>query len=154
MKNNCKFYFKEKIYYKILNINQLSTKEEIDSSYHQQLAKLNQAYNVLSDTESKKQYDKKLSLLDGFSNPFENVLTSMHNSFNDSLFSEVSNQSQVPPNTNVYHKSYSYSSGYDSRKGLNHVKKVINDNGREKIQEYDEPVKPKYVDSWGLTRAD
>lgn len=86
-------------YYKILNINQLSTKEDIDSSYHQQLAKLNQAYNVLSNPISKKQYDKKynkLSLLDGFNRPFEHVLTRMNNSFNDSLFPEISKQSSLP----------------------------------------------------------
>jgi len=144
-------------YYKILNVNQNSTKDDIDSSYQEQLSKLNQAYNVLSDTESKKQYDQKrnkLSLLDGFGSPFENVLTRMHHTFNDSLFSEVSNQSQLPPNTNVYQKSYSYSSEYNSEKGLNHVKKVINDNGKETIQEYDEPVKSKYIDSWGLIRED
>ena len=67
-------------YYKLLNVNQNSTKEDIESSYQEQLSKLNQAYNVLSDTQSKKQYDEKrcrLSLLDGFSSPFENVLTRM-----------------------------------------------------------------------------
>jgi len=88
-------------YYKLLNVNQNSTKEDIESSYQEQLSKLNQAYNVLSDTQSKKQYDEKryrLSLLDGFSSPFEN--------------------------------------------------------GTETFQEYDEPVKPKYIDSWGLIRAD
>ena len=138
-------------YYKILNVNQKSTKEDMDSSYQEQLSKLNQAYNVLSDPKSKKQYDQKctrLSLLDGFSSPFENVLTRMQNSFSDSLFSEISNQPQLTPN-NLYQKSYSYSSEYNSDKGLNHVKKVINDNGKETVQEYDEQVKPKYIDSWG-----
>ena len=144
-------------YYKILNVNQNSTKDDIDSSYQEQLSKLNQAYNVLSDTQSKKQYDEKrsrLSLLDGFSSPFENILTRMNTSFNDSLFSEISNQSQLPPNKNVYQKSYSYSSEYNSEKGLNHVKKVINDNGKQTVQEYDEPVKSNYIDSWGLIRED
>lgn len=144
-------------YYKILNVNQNSTKEDMDSSYQEQLSKLNQAYNVLSNTESKKQYDQKriqLSLFGGFHSPFENVLSRMHDSFNDSLFSEVSNQSQLPPNRNVYQKSYSYSSEYDSEKGLNHVKKIINDNGKETVQEYDEPVNPNYIDSWGLIRGD
>ena len=78
----------------------------------------------------------------------------MHHSFNDSLFSEVSNQSQLPPNRNTYQKSYSYTSEYDSEKGVNHVKKVVNDNGKETIQEYDEPVKSNYIDSWGLIRED
>tara|TARA_B100000676_G_C17339283_1_gene465304 strand:+ start:94 stop:534 length:441 start_codon:yes stop_codon:yes gene_type:complete len=144
-------------YYKILNVNQNSTKEDIESSYQEQLSKINRAYNVLSDTESKKQYDEKykhLSLLDGFKSPFENVITRMHNNFSDSLFPEISNQSQLPPNRNLYQKSYSYTSEYDSEKGVNHVKKVVNDNGKETIQEYDEVVKPKYVDSWGLTRVD
>ena len=103
-------------YYKILNINQLSTKEDIDSSYQEQLSKLNQAYNVLSNPISKKQYDKKynnLSLLDGFNRPFEDVLTRMNTSFNDSLFPEISKQSLRPSE-----------------------------------------IKPKYVDSWGLTRVD
>ena len=86
-------------YYKILNINQNSTKEDIDSSYQEQLSKLNQAYNVLSNSISKKQYDKKynqLSLLDGFNRPFEDVLTRMNYSFNDSLFPEISKQSTLP----------------------------------------------------------
>lgn len=142
-------------YYKILNVNQNSTKEDIEVSYQEQLSKLNQAYNVLSNTETKKQYDQKrsqLSLFGGFHSPFENVLTRMQYSFNDSLFSEVSNQSQLPPNRNVYQKSYSYTSEYDSEKGLNHVKKVVNDNGKEIVQEYDE--NPKYIDSWGLIRED
>ena len=39
-------------------------------------------------------------------------------------------------------------------KGVNHVKKVVNDNGKETIQEYDEPVKSNYIDSWGLIRED
>ena len=77
----------------------------------------------------------------------------MQNSFSDSLFSEISNQPQLTPN-NLYQKSYSYSSDYDSDKGINHVKKVFNDNGKETVQEYDEPVKPKYIDSWGLIRED
>jgi curved DNA-binding protein CbpA len=143
-------------YYKILNVNQNSTKEDMDSSYQEQLSKLNQAYNVLSDPKSKKQYDQKcnrLSLFGGYNRPFENVLTRMQNSFSDSLFSEISNQPQLTPN-NLYQKSYSYSSDYDSDKGINHVKKVFNDNGKETVQEYDEPVKPKYIDSWGLTRVD
>lgn len=86
-------------YYKILNVNQNSTKEDVDSSYQEQLSKLNQAYNVLSNPISKKQYDKKcnqLSLLDGFNTPFENVITRIHTSFNDSLFPEISKQSTLP----------------------------------------------------------
>ena len=50
-------------YYKILNVNQISTKEDMDSSYQEQLSKLNQAYNVLSDPKSKKQYDQKCNVL-------------------------------------------------------------------------------------------
>ena len=46
-------------YYDLLNINQTSTKEDIDVAYQEQLSKLNQAYNVLSNTQSKEQYEKK-----------------------------------------------------------------------------------------------
>ena len=91
-------------YYKMLGIDQSSTKEDIDSAYHQQLSKLNQAYNVLSDSESKKRYDqkyKKLSLVDGFNSPFHNVITRIHNNFTDSLFPEITKQSQLPPEIKV-----------------------------------------------------
>lgn len=141
-------------YYKMLAIDQSSTKEDIDSAYHQQLSKLNQAYNVLSDPESKKRYDQKykLSLLDGFTNPFQNVITNIHNNFTDSLFPEISKQSQLPLETKTYQKSYSYHSEYDSTKGVNHIKKVVNDNGKQTVEEYDKL--PKYIDSWGLIRED
>ena len=142
-------------YYELLNINQTSTKEDIDVAYQEQLSKLNQAYNVLSNTQSKEQYDKKynkLSLINGFTSPFENMITRFNTPFNESLFSEISKQSELPKSDNIYHKSYSYTSNYDSNKGVNHVKKIINENGKETVQEYDEI--PKYIDSWGLIRED
>lgn len=84
----------------MLGIDQSSTKEDIDSAYQEQLSKLNQAFNVLSNPESKRRYDqkyKKLSLVDGFRSPFHNVITRIHNNFTDSLFSEITKQSQLPP---------------------------------------------------------
>ena len=142
-------------YYKILNINQNTSKEDMDVAYQEQLSKLNQAYNVLSNQQSKEQYDKKynkLSLIDGLNSPFENMINRFHNSFNDSLFPEISKQSELPKSDNIYQKSYTYTSEYDSNKGINHIKKVINENGKETVQEYDEI--PKYIDSWGLIRED
>lgn len=102
-------------YYKVLNIDQNSTNEDIYIAYQEKLSKLNQAYNVLSNPISKKKYDQKykLSLLDGFHSPFQNVITRIHDNFTDSLFPEITKQSQLPPE-----------------------------------------IKPKYIDSWGLTRVD
>lgn len=99
----------------MLGIDQSSTKEDIDPAYQEQLSKLNQAFNVLSNPESKRRYDQKykLSLVDGFHSPFQNVITRIHGNFTDSLFLEITKQSQLPPE-----------------------------------------IKPKYIDSWGLTRVD
>lgn len=110
-------------YYKILSINKLSNHEDIERSYQEKLVKLNQAYNVLSDPLSKKQYDEKMNSSLLSTNNFENVLNNINHHFSDSLFSEISNQSKLPPNDYTYQKSYSYQSEYDSSKGINRVKK-------------------------------
>lgn len=154
-------------YYELLGVDQYATLKEIKEAYKQltkrfnktdnekyslnMLTNVNKAYNVLSDSNSRVQYDMKRNNQCLFNEPFQNMITKMHNSFTEDIF-----DMKLPvfnlPSENVYSKSYSISSIYDSNKGVNHVKKVINENGKQHIEEYDQI--PKYIDSWGLTRGD